>query len=322
MKKENKGITLVALVITIIVLLILAGVSINAIQNGGIIGNAQDAKNKYEEEKRKEESVISQLEMDEVQIDFLSKGVPYSFKNEFLTGVSIVNFKAETVGEFRKKLPEGCGYEIYDSEGNQITDETKTVCPGMVIKKDGEEIGTVIIYGDLNKDGEINGFDGGIITNNLLLSESKTDDYQKIAADVNHDGKVNLEDETFLSKYLRRKEEIIQNVSAFRVSELQIKYNDKLIEEYIARLAKNSNKYSIVLNAETNDYCLTGVTSETQAENISAVLNKLPGVSKIWRYNEVTDEDETVTSGPLAVDDYIIVTDEDNGEFLIILVTF
>ena len=53
---KNKGITLVALVITIIVLIILAGVSINAVQNGGIINNAKEARNEYNEEKAKEET--------------------------------------------------------------------------------------------------------------------------------------------------------------------------------------------------------------------------------------------------------------------------
>ena len=43
--KQNGGITLLALVITIIVLLILAGVSIGMIAgDGGIIGKANDAK--------------------------------------------------------------------------------------------------------------------------------------------------------------------------------------------------------------------------------------------------------------------------------------
>ena len=43
--KQNGGITLLALVITIIVLLILAGVSIGMIVgDGGIIGKANDAK--------------------------------------------------------------------------------------------------------------------------------------------------------------------------------------------------------------------------------------------------------------------------------------
>ena len=45
-KKEEKGITLVALVVTIVVLLILAGVSISLVLgNNGIINRAQQARN-------------------------------------------------------------------------------------------------------------------------------------------------------------------------------------------------------------------------------------------------------------------------------------
>lgn len=43
MMKEQKGITLVALVITIIVMLILVGVSISVALNGGLFDNAKDA---------------------------------------------------------------------------------------------------------------------------------------------------------------------------------------------------------------------------------------------------------------------------------------
>ncbi|MEI3435604.1 MAG: hypothetical protein V8S10_04660 [Clostridia bacterium] len=46
LKNKNKGITLVALVITIIILLILAGISISALTNTGIFGKAKDAKQK------------------------------------------------------------------------------------------------------------------------------------------------------------------------------------------------------------------------------------------------------------------------------------
>ena len=45
--KNNKGITLVALIITIVILLILAVVSINAIQNDGILEYAENAKTSY-----------------------------------------------------------------------------------------------------------------------------------------------------------------------------------------------------------------------------------------------------------------------------------
>ena len=56
-KRKNKGITLIALIITIIVLLILAGVSLNAIVgNNGIITNAQGAKFKSEMAKYKEDT--------------------------------------------------------------------------------------------------------------------------------------------------------------------------------------------------------------------------------------------------------------------------
>ena len=44
LKNKNKGITLVALVITIIILLILAGISISALTNTGIFQKAKDAK--------------------------------------------------------------------------------------------------------------------------------------------------------------------------------------------------------------------------------------------------------------------------------------
>ena len=47
--KNAKGITLVALVITIIILLILAGISISALTNTGIFGKAKEAKQKSDE---------------------------------------------------------------------------------------------------------------------------------------------------------------------------------------------------------------------------------------------------------------------------------
>lgn len=42
LRKGNKGITLVALVITIIILLILAGISISTLTNTGIFGKAKE----------------------------------------------------------------------------------------------------------------------------------------------------------------------------------------------------------------------------------------------------------------------------------------
>ena len=55
MKKNNKGITLVALIITIIVLLILATVSISLVINNGVLDKAQHGVDKYSEEEELEQ---------------------------------------------------------------------------------------------------------------------------------------------------------------------------------------------------------------------------------------------------------------------------
>ena len=60
--KQEKGITLIALVVTIIIMLILAGVSIKlAIDNNGVIGNAKEAKDQYEQAQANDESGMGDL---------------------------------------------------------------------------------------------------------------------------------------------------------------------------------------------------------------------------------------------------------------------
>ena len=56
--KKQKGITLVALVITIIILLILAGISIQAITNTGIFGRAHEAKKATENAQKDEYQIL------------------------------------------------------------------------------------------------------------------------------------------------------------------------------------------------------------------------------------------------------------------------
>lgn len=61
--KQENGITLIALVVTIVVLLILAGVSINALFNeNGLIKKAQDAQNKMNEAQNNDLKALSNLE--------------------------------------------------------------------------------------------------------------------------------------------------------------------------------------------------------------------------------------------------------------------
>ena len=73
--QENKGITLIALVVTIVVLIILATVSINAVlgQNG-IIGKAKQAKESYEKSVKAEDTAMQELLNEMAQYDTDNSG--------------------------------------------------------------------------------------------------------------------------------------------------------------------------------------------------------------------------------------------------------
>ena len=61
--REKQGITLIALVVTIVVLLILAGVSIAMLTgDNGVLTQAQNAKNRTEEAQREEENILTGYE--------------------------------------------------------------------------------------------------------------------------------------------------------------------------------------------------------------------------------------------------------------------
>ena len=60
--KQQKGITLVALVITIIILLILAGMSIATLQGSGLFSKTKEAKNASENAQIKENSTLNDYE--------------------------------------------------------------------------------------------------------------------------------------------------------------------------------------------------------------------------------------------------------------------
>ena len=151
MKKGNKGITLVALVITIIVLIILAGVSINAVMNGGLIDNAKEAKNDFEVAKTEEEKILSKLEAEAIDAKmeqvFNENAVEYKVKNAYLTGVSL-----GTAEELYADLAK-VGYTLYNVDGQEVTAETANsikVATGMKIKEGDRELATVVLFGDIH----------------------------------------------------------------------------------------------------------------------------------------------------------------------------
>ena len=121
----NKGITLVALVITIVILLILAGISISALTNTGIFQKAQDAKGKSENAEKQQSELLDSYEKE-----------LYKYTSEELTtaNANVVLSKTENV-----ELHDANGYKIVVPAGfkvvvNDDTNNAMTVDKGIVIE--------------------------------------------------------------------------------------------------------------------------------------------------------------------------------------------
>lgn len=119
MKKQNKGITLISLVITIIILLILAGISISAIISGnGLFIQSKKAKEKYENAQELEMSILNSY-------------------NDYM------DLEGDTADELLKKLEEGTENSIAGREVTYIKYKDK----------DGNEQDKwIIVYIGKNKD--------------------------------------------------------------------------------------------------------------------------------------------------------------------------
>ena len=103
--KNSKGITLVALVITIIILLILAGISISALTNTGIFQKAKEAKQKSENAQKEEDRLISEYEKEIVKQDAEGIWDGKVNKPDLMSGMSAIYFdnnKATKVGNTDK----------------------------------------------------------------------------------------------------------------------------------------------------------------------------------------------------------------------------
>ncbi len=177
--KTKSGITLIALIITIIVMLILVGVTLSVALNGGLISRAQEAKTGTQYEKDKEmlySSVVGAVN-DKTEVDFnkLNENLPNGFT------------KADDGGYTSKS-----GNTFYVSKNGNITDEPKLDpipitenCEGYYANLDGDSEPDGIIYADLaiGSEGPRQwGDDWGIYEYNAETEDLKT--YIKEAEEV------------------------------------------------------------------------------------------------------------------------------------------
>ena len=145
--KNEKGITLIALIITIIVMLILVGVTINVALNGGLFNKAKTASEQTQRETDKEQllsAVIGTLNNDgTVNEEELQSHLPDNFKYENGVYKNKVTGKEYTVDSKTGKVTEVASTNSGNSGNTEATEETHTFklgdlpTEGMEVSGDG-----------------------------------------------------------------------------------------------------------------------------------------------------------------------------------------
>ena len=166
LKNKNKGITLVALVITIIILLILAGISISALTNTGIFQKAKDAKQK---------SADAELDQN-TKLD--------SYENEIDNYLPKQNSNKTVEQAKEKVLSTEKNIELVDAKGNKIvipagfkvTGDATTVDKGIVIEDatSGATAGSQFVWVPVGKITKADGTETEIKLNRYTFASDGT----------------------------------------------------------------------------------------------------------------------------------------------------
>ena len=124
---KNKGITLIALVITIIILLILSGISISALTNQGLFNNAKAAQNATEKAEEEQGQRLNEYE------DEINKYLNNANEDEKI-GLITDNINKELSKTDNTKLKDEKGNRIVVPAGFKIINGATTVDKGIVIE--------------------------------------------------------------------------------------------------------------------------------------------------------------------------------------------
>ena len=155
-KKNQRGITLIALVVTIIVLIILAGVSINMIVgDNGLLTRAQDAADIYEQASINEQSALDSLE--EIMNGYLNddnqgeKTLVEMYDSGELNIGDYVDYKNPTTGSYTAYATDTGvddeGFEFYGYITDQVYDVSNNQLNWRVLGKDEATGGIKLIAG-------------------------------------------------------------------------------------------------------------------------------------------------------------------------------
>ena len=178
---NQKGITLIALVITIVVLLILAGVSINAIfSENGIINKAKDAQNKMDQATQNDLDAIEDLSnwLDSKTNGATSEGTTIKSyeeteKDASKNGVLKENAIYTDNENATATIPKG--FKVSNVAATESTEGEQTISTGLVIQdaEGNEFVWIPVNYTETKTDANNNGLDDGF---EATFKRTNTDD--------------------------------------------------------------------------------------------------------------------------------------------------
>ena len=165
MKLKENGITLIALIVTIVILLILAGVTLNAVfSDNGIIKRAQDAQTKTDQGMQKDLEPLGALE------DLINKNAGENNQGEFTQDVTVItasptiekgksikitndiiyeNYTSTTVRDAVKKFNEGKISRTSDLMAELEVDVTEPVTTNKGNQIDLDRLRTLTLFRDI-----------------------------------------------------------------------------------------------------------------------------------------------------------------------------
>ena len=318
---NNKGITLVALVITIVILLILAGISIQAITNTGLFANAKKAKEKSIEGQLKEE--IS-LAIQSIQTEEIYKG--NSVTLETLAG-----------GQLEKKLKDITA-ELVDGEINgEYKDYEYTIDSNLNVTINGPVTGVRIKGSAEVQTGYV--FEGGTVEIKVTASitegtitgieapeeatiKTDTSATEKVYT-VNKNGAYTFKitSDSGKTKNITAKVENILAAPQITISEVKKDSFKINIENNYPEKAITEYKYYVgeeVKQQGTTDksYTVTGLLEDTEYSNIKVIayinnLNKESNIEKITtKQNIITYSWDEIAEIAKAISNDMSITDD------------
>ena len=306
--RKSKGITLIALVITIIVLLILAGVAISMLSGeNGILRKAAEAKTKTEEGQNQESTALATMDLETY---FLTSNSQYKCSNGFITGIKV----GTKVSEFQSALPDGYTVKAEDETDNftakNPTDGQPIVATGLAIQKDNKTVARTVIFGDVYCDGIINSADASRIAGYLIRTKCDVEDYKKVAMDINHDGYISAhtfeynedgkektidsDPDLIYATFTGGKDVTQQHYYTRNPNDIKMFSYQLIIEEFLDGLSDDFKKSQYSFVSEGDSYVLKGVTSSTTAKEL---IDLMPTITIKQKKAVTVTGDEALEKG-------------------------